>query len=170
MLERNPSSFTPFPNNSYLFLGPDKKRTFKSIAKFSKKDAIAFQKYEEMLERVAKFIEPTIDNEAISPMTKKIMELFKLAHLGIKFKSLGTDMAEAVRILTAPAKVILDEWFESEELKVTLATDSIIGAMAAPSSPGTSYVLFHHVMGECNGKKGIWGYVRGGMGGLTKAI
>ena len=42
--------------------------------------------------------------------------------------------------------------------------------MAAPSSPGTSYVLFHHVMGECNGKKGIWGYVRGGMGGLTKAI
>jgi phytoene dehydrogenase-like protein len=73
-------------------------------------------------------------------------------------------MADAVRVLTAPATVILDEWFESEELKATLATDAVIGAMAAPSSPGTGYVLFHHVMGETNGKKGIWGYVKGGMG------
>jgi len=42
--------------------------------------------------------------------------------------------------------------------------------MASPSSPGTGYVLFHHVMGETNGKKGIWGYVRGGMGGLSNSI
>src|SRR5262249_47184928 len=45
-----------------------------------------------------------------------------------------------------------------------------IGAMAAPSMPGTAYVLFHHVMGETNGKRGVWGYVRGGMGGLTQAL
>ena len=79
-------------------------------------------------------------------------------------------MEEAIRVLTAPAQVILDEWFESEELKTTLATDAIIGAMAAPSTPGTGYVLFHHVMGETNGKKGVWGYVRGGMGGLSNSI
>ena len=60
---------------------------------------------------------------------------------------------------------ILDRWFESEELKATLATDAIIGAFAAPSMPGTAYVLFHHVMGETNGKRGVWGYVKGGMGG-----
>ena len=55
----------------------------------------------------------------------------------------------------------LGRWFESEELKGTLATDAIIGAFAAPSMPGTAYVLFHHVMGETNGK--------GDMGGLTQA-
>src|SRR2546421_5598353 len=65
---------------------------------------------------------------------------------------------------------MLDRWFESEQLKATLATDAIIGAMAAPSMPGTAYVLFHHVMGETNGKRGVWGYVRGGMGGLTQAL
>src|SRR5439155_2345304 len=65
---------------------------------------------------------------------------------------------------------ILDRWFESEQLKATLATDAIIGAMAAPSMPGTAYGLFHHVMGETNGKRGVWGYVRGGMGGLTQAL
>ncbi|MBV9125050.1 MAG: NAD(P)/FAD-dependent oxidoreductase, partial [Planctomycetes bacterium] len=54
--------------------------------------------------------------------------------------------------------------------KVTLATDAIIGAMASPSMPGTAYVLFHHVMGECNGVRGVWGYVRGGMGGISNAL
>ena len=73
-------------------------------------------------------------------------------------------MGEAVEVLTGAARPILDRWFESEELKATLATDAIIGAFAAPSMPGTAYVLFHHVMGETNGKKGVWSYVRGGMG------
>src|SRR5438270_851212 len=77
---------------------------------------------------------------------------------------------EAIEILTGPARPILDRWFESEELKATLATDAIIGAMASPSMPGTAYVLFHHVMGETNGKRGVWGYVKGGMGGLTQAL
>ena len=36
--------------------------------------------------------------------------------------------------------------------------------------PGTAYVLFHHVMGETGGARGVWGYVRGGMGGLTQAL
>ena len=53
---------------------------------------------------------------------------------------------------------------------MTLATDAIIGAMASPSMPGTAYVLFHHVMGECDGVRGVWGYVRGGMGGISNAI
>ncbi|HVA33778.1 MAG TPA: NAD(P)/FAD-dependent oxidoreductase, partial [Candidatus Baltobacteraceae bacterium] len=59
---------------------------------------------------------------------------------------------------------------ESEELKATIATDAIIGAFMAPSMPGTAYVLFHHVMGETNGKRGVWSYVKGGMGGLTQAL
>ena len=79
-------------------------------------------------------------------------------------------MSEAVEVLTGPARPILDRWFESEELKATLATDAIIGAMAAPTMPGTAYVLFHHVMGETNGKRGVWAYVKGGMGGLTQAL
>src|SRR5256885_11357648 len=87
-----------------------------------------------------------------------------------KFKKMGPEGAAAIEILTGAARPILDRWFESENLKVTLATDAIIGAMASPSMPGTAYVLFHHVMGECNGVRGMWGYVRGGMGGITQAL
>src|SRR5207302_2249870 len=76
----------------------------------------------------------------------------------------------AIDILTGAARPILDRWFESEQVKTTLATDAIIGAFAAPSMPGTAYVLFHHVMGECDGARGVWGYVRGGMGGISQAL
>ena len=90
--------------------------------------------------------------------------------MGRALQRLGPGMGEAIEVLTGAARPILDRWFESEELKGTIATDAIIGAFMAPSMPGTAYVLFHHVMGETNGKRGVWSYVRGGMGGLTQAL
>ncbi|NXJ08185.1 PYRD2 protein, partial [Odontophorus gujanensis] len=65
---------------------------------------------------------------------------------------------------------ILDHWFESEPLKATLATDAVIGAMSSPHTPGSGYVLLHHIMGELEGQSGAWGYVAGGMGALSQAI
>ena len=80
---------------------------------------------------------------------------------------LGADLPEAVELLTGAARPILDRWFESDVLKATLATDAIIGALPSISSPGSAYVLLHHVMGEAGGARGVWGYVQGGMGGLA---
>src|SRR3954467_5166862 len=170
MLPRNPSSFTPFPDGRSLMLGPNKAMTHREIAKFSAKDAEALPKYEQMLERVASFLEPTLVQTPPSPWSFRPGNLLHLAKLGLGFARLGTDGQKAVEVLTGAAKPILDRWFESEQLKVTLATDAIIGAFAAPSMPGTAYVLFHHVMGECNGVRGVWGYVRGGMGGISSAL
>ena len=170
MLPRNPSSFTPFPDGRSLMLGPNKAMTHKEISKFSAHDAAALPKYEQMLERVAAFIEPTLTQTPPNPWSFRPGNLMQLAKLGLGFAKLGTDGQKAIEILTGAATPILDRWFESEQLKVTLATDAIIGAMASPSMPGTAYVLFHHVMGECDGIRGVWGYVRGGMGGISNAI
>src|SRR5947209_2110243 len=171
VLERSPSSFTPFPDGRYLLLGPDAAMTRREIGKFSGRDADNYPKYEAMLERVADVIEPTLIETPPNLLRPGLRDLWRLWKLGRRFRALGSaGMAEAVEILTGPARPILDRWFESEELKATLATDAIIGAMASPSMPGTAYVLFHHVMGETNGKRGVWGYVRGGMGGLTQAL
>jgi phytoene dehydrogenase-like protein len=151
-------------------MGPDAGLNQREISKFSPKDAESYPKYEAMLERVARVIEPTL---AITPpnlVNPGLRDLWTLFQLGRSVRSLGAALGEALEILTGPARPILDRWFESEELKATLATDAIIGAMASPSMPGTAYVLFHHVMGETNGKRGVWGYVRGGMGGLTQAL
>jgi phytoene dehydrogenase-like protein len=170
VLERNPSSFSPFPDGRYLLLGPDAGLNHREIGKFSSKDADNYPRYEAMLERVAAVIEPTLTMSPPNLQRPGLGDLWKLFQLGRAFRNLGPAMSEAVEILTGPARPILDRWFESEQLKATLATDAVIGAMAAPSMPGTAYVLFHHVMGETNGKRGVWGYVRGGMGGLTQAL
>ena len=170
VLAREPSSFTPLPDGRSLLMGPDAELTRKEIAKFSHRDAERYPQYEAMLERVAAVIEPTLTMAPPDLLRPGLADLRKLFTLGRAFQRLGPAAAEAVEILTGAARPVLDRWFESEELKATLATDAIIGAMASPSMPGTAYVLFHHVMGETDGKRGVWGYVRGGMGGLTQAL
>ncbi|HEV8059098.1 MAG TPA: NAD(P)/FAD-dependent oxidoreductase [Gemmataceae bacterium] len=170
VLERSPSSFSPFPDGRSLLLGPDAELTHREIAKFSAHDAQAYPEYEKMLERVAAVVEPTLDKIPPNVVHPGLADLWQGFQLGRSMQGLGGAMGEALEILAGPARPILDRWFESDQLKATLATDAIIGAMASPSMPGTAYVLFHHVMGETNGKRGVWGYVQGGMGGLTQAL
>jgi phytoene dehydrogenase-like protein len=170
LIERNPASFSPFLDGRYLMLGGSHEQNVSEISKFSKKDAQNYSKYEEMLLRVASVIEPTLVQTPPNVLKPGLRDFLQLFSLGKSAHKLGSGMDEALEILTGAARPILDRWFESEELKATLATDAIIGAFAAPSMPGTAYVLFHHVMGETNGKRGVWAYVKGGMGGLTQAL
>jgi phytoene dehydrogenase-like protein len=170
VVPRNPSSFTPYPDGRSLLLGPDPALNHREISKFSRRDAERYPQYEAMLERVADLVEPTLTMTPPDLLRPGLRGLWRLLRLGRSFQRLGPAASEAIEILTGAARTVLDRWFESEELKGTLATDAIIGAMASPSMPGTAYVLFHHVMGETDGQRGVWGYVRGGMGGLTQAL
>ncbi|HEY6098878.1 MAG TPA: NAD(P)/FAD-dependent oxidoreductase, partial [Anaeromyxobacter sp.] len=170
VLARDPSSFTPFPDGRHLLLGPDPALNRREVAKFSSRDAERLPAYEAMLERIARAIEPTLLETPPDPFSRRLGDLLRLLRTGRRLLALGKDGPAAVEILTAPARAVLDRWFESNEVKATLATDAIIGAWASPSTPGTAYVLFHHVMGETNGARGVWGYVRGGMGALSEAL
>jgi len=169
-IERNPASFSPFLDGRYLMLGAGLAKDVEEIAKFSRRDAENYPKYEAMLERVASVVEPTLIQVPPNIIHPRLSELLEAGKMARALQRLGPGMGEAIEVLTGAARPILDRWFESEELKGTIATDAIIGAFMAPSMPGTAYVLFHHVMGETNGKRGVWSYVRGGMGGLTQAL
>ena len=181
ILPRSPSSFTPLPDGRSLTMGPDEALNQREIGKFSKRDAAAYPRYESLLERVASTLEPALSESAPDPLplpagwrniglAKRLRDGRKLMSLYSAVKSLGSDLPEAVEILTSAARPILDRWFESDVLKATLATDAIIGAFTSISSPGSAYVLLHHVMGEAGGARGVWGYVQGGMGGVADAI
>jgi len=169
ILPRDPSSFTPLPDGRYLLLGHDDAANRREIAKFSARDAEAFPRYEAMLNRVAEAIEPIIESPppGIPP---RLWDAGKWWTYYQAMRRLGGDLRTAIELLAAPASRILDRYFESEPLRSAIATDAIIGAMAAPSTPGSAYVLLHHVMGEAGGKRGVWGYVRGGTGGLADAL
>jgi phytoene dehydrogenase-like protein len=86
---------------------------------------------------------------------------------------LGLSLEEKrilVDLFTRSAADFLDEWFESDVIKGAFAFDGIVGNYAAPSTPGTAYVLLHHCFGEVNGRRGAWGHAIGGMGAITQAM
>ncbi|MCO6045844.1 NAD(P)/FAD-dependent oxidoreductase [Aeoliella sp. ICT_H6.2] len=181
ILPRTPSSFTPLPDGRSLLMGPEPGLNHREISKFSAADAEAFPRYEALLERVASVLEPVLSQTAPDPLplpnewrkasfTKKMRDTKKMWSLYQAMAALGEDLPAAVEILTGAARPILDRWFESDALKATLATDAIIGAFLSISSPGSAYVLLHHVMGEAGGARGVWGYIRGGMGALSDAV
>ncbi len=170
LLPRDPSSFTPLPDAPGLLMGRDAEATRRSIARFSKRDAERLPAYEALLDRIAQVVEPLLDAPPPDPARPRAGDLRALARALRPALALRRDLPRALSLLVAPARSTLSAWFESEPLRATLATDAVIGAWASPSTPGTGYVLFHHVMGETGGARGVWAYVEGGMGRLSEAL
>ena len=139
---KDPPFFTPFPDGRHLFMWQDQAKTQAEIARFSQHDADALPAYDAHLEKLAQEMDPMDPVE--TPELRKLLEL--------------------------SAEEFLSRWFESEEIKATLATDGVIGAAGGPKAKGTAYVLLHHCMGMATGRRGVWGFVRGGMGVLSDAI
>lgn len=168
---KDPAFFSPFPDGRYLFFWQDPEKTLTEIAKFSPRDAGRYPEYEHHLERLADVVESlllTVPPEFPPARIGDWVDWLKLAGRmrGLK----RTEILGLVQIFTQSAADFLDNWFESDQLKVTLATDGVIGANGGPRSPGTAYILLHHCMGGVNGKRGLWGFVRGGMGAVSEAI
>uniref|UniRef100_A0A8C1TTJ9 Pyridine nucleotide-disulfide oxidoreductase domain-containing protein 2 n=1 Tax=Cyprinus carpio TaxID=7962 RepID=A0A8C1TTJ9_CYPCA len=179
---RDPYSFTPMLEDGVrgrpprsLTLGGDLAKTQQEIAKFSEKDV--YPDFLSYLERLACAIHPLLDAPPVDipgltqgSLRKKITALGSLKPLVKSGLKLGKNIPDFYELVTAPAIKVLNRWFESEPLRATLATDSVIGANTSPNNPGSGYVLLHHVMGELEKEKGAWGYVEGGMGGVSQSI
>ena len=162
LLPRVPSSITPLADGRALVLGLEPREDFAEIERFSRRDAEAYRRYEAWLEGIAGALEPLLDEPG--PTRWRALRRAGLA------LARGPGLRSSARLLLGPARAVLEEWFESEPLRSTLATDAIIGAFAPPSARGTGYVLFHHVMGEAGGRRGVWTYVAGGMGALSESL
>ena len=168
---KDPAFFSAFPDGRHFFMWQDEKKTLEEIAKFSRPDAERYPAFEAWLERLARIVEDLllVTPPRVPPESPgDLVDYLKLAARlrGVK----GKDIVGLVKIFTASAADLLDEWFESNEVKVTLATDGVIGANGGPRSPGTAYILMHHCMGGVGGKRGLWGFVRGGMGMISESI
>ncbi len=170
LLRRAPSSFTPLPDGRGLLLGPDLEASCRQIRRFSRRDAERYPAYQRLLDRTARALEPMLDVPPPDLPRPRWRDLRPLLALARGAWGVGADLPRAISLLLGPARATLESWFESEPLRATLATDAVIGAWAAPSTPGTGYVLFHHVMGQVHGERGVWAYVEGGMGRLSEAL
>jgi phytoene dehydrogenase-like protein len=168
---KDPAFFSPFPDGRYLFMWQDGARTLQEIAKFSRHDAAAFPVYEDYLERLSQVVEGLLLTTPPEFPPQGLGDFVDYLKLAAKMRGLSPkEIVGLVKIFTQSAVEFLDQWFESDEFKVTLATDAVIGANGGPRSPGTAYILLHHVMGSVAGHRGLWGFVRGGMGAVSEAI
>jgi phytoene dehydrogenase-like protein len=168
---KDPSFFTAFPDGRHIFFFRDQKKTLEQFAKFSKRDAEYFPQYEQELEHLAEWVEKLLMQTPPNIVQRRFSDLLALGKLGLHTLKLGdAGLVRNIRIMTQSVRDFLEERFESEEIKTTLATDGVIGSNGGPSTPGTAYILLHHVMGGATGVRGLWGFVRGGMGAISQAL
>ncbi|HXS94902.1 MAG TPA: NAD(P)/FAD-dependent oxidoreductase [Candidatus Limnocylindrales bacterium] len=168
---KDPAFFSAFPDGRHFFMWQDRAKTLAEIAKFSKHDADVYPAYEDQLERISQVVEGLLLTTPPQFPPNGPLDLIEYLKLAARLRGLGAkDTVALVKIFTQSAAEFLDEWFESEQVKVTLATDGVIGANGGPRSPGTAYILLHHCMGGVAGHRGLWGFVRGGMGAVSEAI
>lgn len=170
IVERPAANFWPVDDTRGLLMPYGLTARQRAIAAFSRHDAERLPDYDRALERAAGLLRALV--LTIPPNAGGgLGEVVKAARAGRRL--VGLSLAEErtlFDLLTRSAADFLDQWFESDVVKAAFAFDGIVGAYAAPSTPGTAYVLLHHCFGEVNGKTGVWGHALGGMGAISEAI
>jgi phytoene dehydrogenase-like protein len=170
VIERPISNFLPQADGGYLKLGGGLERTQKEFARFSVHDAARLPAYYDMLEGVADVLR---DLALKSPpnVGDGFKTLLDAARQGRGLTRLSlSQQRDVLELFTKSARTFLDSWFESEAVKAAFGFDAVVGNYASPDTPGSAYVLLHHVFGEVNGKKGAWGHSIGGMGAITQMM
>jgi phytoene dehydrogenase-like protein len=173
VVERKVSNFLPLPDAQYFMSAPG--ITQSEVARFSNHDAMKLPEYERRLAAIADVVRALLleqpPNLVEHGFVRGVEEALRAAQLGGRLNKLDmTAKRDLLDLFAESAGDWLDGWFESDPIKALLGFDSIVGNYASPYTPGSAYVLLHHVFGEVNGKRGLWGHAIGGMGAITQAM
>lgn len=170
VVERPYANFLPLPDGRAFRLGGE--QTQAEVAKWSRRDAERLPEYYAMLDRVVHVLRelmvrtpPNVSDRFVLGDWLAALDAGKrLKHLDMRGRR------DLLDLFTKSAGELLDAYFESDPVKAVLGWDSVVGNFASPYTPGSAYVLLHHVFGEVNGKSGVWGHAVGGMGAITQAL
>ena len=171
IVNRRAQNFLPLPDGRYLLTGEG--RTEREIAKFSTQGRRALRRLSGRdRTRCRRAAQPRARGAAQSAagQSRRDRARARQARRDRRKAVAGRRTKAAIRLLRKSAGAILDDWFESDPIKAVLGFDSVVGNLASPYSPGSAYVLLHHVFGEVNGRQGSWGHAIGGMGAITQAM
>jgi len=172
VVERRMSNFLPLEGDSF---SAGEGRTQGEVARFSTRDAERLPAYEARLEAVAAILRALVleipPNLPQGGWVEAVPELLRSASVARRLGRLDlTGRRDVLDLFAKSAGDWLDGWFESDPVKALFGFDSVVGHYASPYTPGSAYVLLHHVFGEVNGKRGIWGHALGGMGAITQTM
>jgi phytoene dehydrogenase-like protein len=170
VLERPMQNFLPLPDGRALTAGPTQAHTVDAIAAFSRRDAERLPDYYRMLDAAVELLrQQLLETPPADP--RRIRDLWSTIKLGRHLRKLPAAVQRDIHeLFTRSAGDLLDHWFETDAVKALYGFDAVVGNFASPYTPGSAYVLLHHVFGEVNGKSGVWGHAVGGMGAITQAM
>ena len=164
-------TFTPMPDGNYLWRVNDHAKTRREITRHSPLDAEAYDEYGKAMVEMGRFVKPILDMTPLDPTSRDPRALSQLLSIVRRFRALpADDQYHQIQLMTMSAVDFLDQWFETDVLKATMAASGIIGTLLGIRSPGTAYVMLHHYMGEIDGSFRAWGLARGGTGTVSTAI
>ena len=170
IVERPVANFWPVDERRALLMPYGLAARQRAIAAFSERDAARLPEYDAALDRAAGVLKRLV-LETPPNAGGGLRELWKGARLSRSILGLPRDaQRDLASLFTESVSDFLGRWFENEAVKAAFAFDGIVGTYAAPSTPGTAYVLLHHCFGEVNGKAGVWGHAVGGMGAISAAM
>ena len=139
--------------------------------RLSPHDADAMHRFQTDLSRYSQLIRKTLLRTPPDPTSFRPRDIREMLFLAKEFWALGEkEIYEYVRFFTMSAAEYLEDYFENDLIKAAMASPGIIGTALGVHSPGSSYILLHHVMGDVDGSIGAWGLARGGMGAISNAI
>ena len=163
--------FAPRADGRYLALPSDPAARRAEIAKFSRADAAAYERFEAHLAHLAAVLGPLLNEIPPRLGSRRPQDLWRQGLLLRHLRKLDERGAvDATRLLTGSAADLVEHYFESDALRGLLSVSGVIGTWAGPRSGGTAYVMLHHHIGDTDGQAGAWGFPRGGMGGVTQAL
>jgi len=163
--------YVPFPDGSHLLLTKDPRQAYDEIARFSKKDAEAWPQFGAYLAKIARLVRPLLLMTPPAVGAKSPSDLLELARFAWQLKGLDVQgTADFVKVMTLSVAELLEEWFESPQVKAARCVSGAIGTYGGPYTPGTAYVLLHHYIGEIEGQMAEWAFVKGGTGAVSEAI
>jgi len=169
-VQRPLSNFLPLDDRRYLKMGGGLAATQAEVARYSTRDAETLPTYYDALDRVADVLR-AVALQTPPNVGGGLRSLLAAATQGWALRGLSLEaQRDVVELFTKSARDLLDGWFESDELKAAFGFDAVVGNYASPDTPGSAYVLLHHVFGEVDGVKGAWGHAVGGMGAITDAM
>jgi phytoene dehydrogenase-like protein len=164
-------SLTFMENGDYYGAYHDPEAHYREMARFSRHDADAYERYSSDTMRQCRLIRDFLLTTPPDPTSFRPKDIKDLMTIGNKFLEMGEErMYETIRFWTMSVAEYLDEYFETDVIKTALSASGIIGTALGIHSPGTAYVLLHHYMGDVDGNVGSWGFARGGMGSVASAI
>jgi phytoene dehydrogenase-like protein len=165
-------SYYAFPDGrSLVITGVDDQKDYRAMARFSRKDAEAYGEWRRWLGELAAIMEPLLLTTPPRVGSRHPLDLLDQLKLAWRMRGLDVPrVGELTRLMTMSAWDLLDDWFESPQIKGAMSVDGIIGTWAGPATPGTAYVLMHHEIGDAGLGLGSWGYPRGGMGAVSDAL